>query len=400
MSDDAPKKPAATGVPAWVMTFADLMTLLMCFFVLLLSFSSMDVAKYKELAGSMKDAFGVQRDVDIREMPKGVNVVAREFSAGRPDPTPLNVVQQQTTDEMRQFLDTGGDSAKAGRKGKSTGGLNTDAGSAGDEGQQLEAGDEGKTASPDKADAAAAAAKAGEAEKLGAAEKEGKQAKADQAFKDQLVMMPMDDAMQALKAKQAVKQDQALQKSADEIRAALEDEIKSGAVDVETEYQKIVIRIREKTSFGSGAADLRMSFRPILDNVGKVLKETEGRIIVSGHTDDVPIATDRYRSNWELSAGRAVSVVHELIFVSHIPSERFTVEGLAETRPIVANDSVENRSRNRRVEIKLLQGADLEAHGDIGGTPAVPEPAPAKITLPKPAPAKPAPVKEDPFVRS
>ncbi len=93
MSDEAPAKKGDEGLPAWVMTFADLMSLLMCFFVLLLSFSEMDVSKYKEMAGSLKNAFGVQRDIKVREPPKGINVIAREFSPGRPEPTIMNVVR-------------------------------------------------------------------------------------------------------------------------------------------------------------------------------------------------------------------------------------------------------------------------------------------------------------------
>ena len=71
------------------MTFADLMTLLMCFFVLLLSFSEMDVAKFKQLSGSMKDAFGVQAEVEVETIPKGTSVIAQEFSPGKPEPTAL-----------------------------------------------------------------------------------------------------------------------------------------------------------------------------------------------------------------------------------------------------------------------------------------------------------------------
>ncbi len=99
------KAKAATGAPAWVMTFADLMSLLMCFFVLLLSFSEMDVQKYKQVAGSLREAFGVQRLVESKIMPKGTSIIAQEFSPGRPTPTPINEVRQQTTDETKENLD-------------------------------------------------------------------------------------------------------------------------------------------------------------------------------------------------------------------------------------------------------------------------------------------------------
>ena len=101
--EECPECPA--GLPGWMATFADLMSLLMCFFVLLLSFSEMDVAKYKELAGSMRDAFGVQNEINVRDIPRGTSIIAQEFSPGRPEPTPLNEVRQSTTDVTRNTLD-------------------------------------------------------------------------------------------------------------------------------------------------------------------------------------------------------------------------------------------------------------------------------------------------------
>ena len=98
MSDECECPPCPEGLPDWLATFADLMSLLMCFFVLLLSFSVIDAQKYKQIAGSMRMAFGVQRDVEVQEPPKGVSIIAQEFSPSMSEPTPLNVVQQQTTE--------------------------------------------------------------------------------------------------------------------------------------------------------------------------------------------------------------------------------------------------------------------------------------------------------------
>lgn len=115
MSDEnqAPAEEEAGGVPAWVMTFADLMTLLMCFFVLLLAFSEMDVEKFKQLSGSMKQAFGVQRDIKADEIPKGTSIVTQEFSPGIPQPTPFPVVEQETTDDTKDNLEfTEGDKSE------------------------------------------------------------------------------------------------------------------------------------------------------------------------------------------------------------------------------------------------------------------------------------------------
>ena len=95
--------------PEWLdprmATFADLMTLLMCFFVLLLSFSVMDAVKFKQIAGSMKYAFGVQNKIKLEDIPKGTSVIALEFRPGRPDPTPIDNIQQRTTKINQQFLE-------------------------------------------------------------------------------------------------------------------------------------------------------------------------------------------------------------------------------------------------------------------------------------------------------
>ena len=103
--DEAEESKEEGGGAGWVMTFADLMSLLMCFFVLLLSFSEMDVLKFKRLAGSMKQAFGVQQQLRANDPPKGTSIIAQEFSPGTPRPTPLNEIWQKTTDESRNSLD-------------------------------------------------------------------------------------------------------------------------------------------------------------------------------------------------------------------------------------------------------------------------------------------------------
>ena len=101
--DDCPE--CVPGLPAWMGTFSDLMALLMCFFVLLLSFSEMDALKFKRLAGSMRNAFGVQSEIDASQIPKGTSIITQEFSPGRPEPTPLNVVRQDTVADLKDSLE-------------------------------------------------------------------------------------------------------------------------------------------------------------------------------------------------------------------------------------------------------------------------------------------------------
>ena len=264
--DTVEQKCPPTGLPAYMATFADLMALLMCFFVLLLSFSEMDALKFKMVVKSLDRAFGVQREVPANEIPKGTSIIAQEFSPGEPRPTPLNQVRQETIDESRESLKI--------------------------------------------------------------------KVEADVAAKKQEAEIAQESA---------------------ELQEALKEEIDEGLIDVETQFDRIVIRIREKGSFQSGDARLNKKFLPIIEKIRHVLSKTEGQIVVAGHTDDIPINTLRYRSNWELSTSRATSVVHELLANDEMPAERFVLKGHAETEPLTTNNSLVNRARNRRVEIIVLK---------------------------------------------
>jgi len=289
--EDCECPPPPRGLPAYLATFADLMSLLMCFFVLLLAFSEMDVQKYKQVAGSMRDAFGVQQEVEVKEIPKGTSIIAQEFSPGRPDPTPLNEVRQTTTDTMQQTLDV--------------------------------------------------LCAEGESE----------------ARKDQQSEMSADHSAEILERLIAMTQADAV-----EVASALKDEISKGAVEVETKNRRIVIRVKEQGSFPSGSATLRPTFIPIMDKIREAIKEMPGDYSVEGHTDDVPISTARFRSNWELSSARAVSVAHELMQNSEIDPAKFVVKGFGEVKPMVPNDTEDNRGRNRRVEIVIEQGNEDEKY--------------------------------------
>jgi len=267
MSEDGQrKKKVEEGLPAYMGTFADLMSLLMCFFVLLLSFSEMDALKYKMVVKSLENAFGVQREVAANEIPKGTSIIAQEFSPGEPKPTPLKVVRQETVDDTQEVLK---------------------------------------------------------------------------------VTMSAEEV--ARKHAEEVAED------AEKFKEALEKEIEEGLIVVESQFNRIVIRIRENGSFSSGDAKLKDEFVPILNKIHDVLLKTDGKIAVAGHTDDVPINTPRYRSNWELSTSRATSVVHQLLASGEMPATRFFLEGYADTQPLAPNDSSLNRAKNRRVEIIVLK---------------------------------------------
>lgn len=291
---EAPKPP---GLPAWVMTFADLMSLLMCFFVLLLSFSQMDNSKFKKVAGSMEQAFGVQREIVAYEIPKGTSIIAKEFSPGKPAPTPLNQIRQMTINEMMQTLDFDETRSDGEKKQK----------------------DEFDGSSESKND---------------------------------------NDARENSRDSSANKQ---AEQTAQDIAKALAKEIVAGILEIEASDQKVVIRILEQGSFDSGEDILRSAFIPVLHKIRTIVRAIPGKVTIAGHTDDIPIYTNRFRSNWELSAARAISVAHELLDNTQkenqgVNKNRVTVSGFADTRPLFKNDSDEHRRQNRRVEIILEQG--------------------------------------------
>jgi chemotaxis protein MotB len=370
----SPKKNVPAGLPLWVMTFADLMTLLMCFFVLILSFSEMDILKYKQLAGSMAHAFGVQRDIEARDPPKGINIIAREFSPGQPQPTPLNVVRQKTTSDLRIHLEVGGEKTRptpAPRvrnqdpKEQATMKSEQPVGEPITQEEILQREQELQKKLEDMQVEQEAVKK--EREEIERMKEEIRQREEALRELEQGEENRLDDATaeEILAAREARERKRELEENAEKILNELEEQILAGAVDVEREGQKIIIRIREKASFGSGSAEVVASFKPVLWRLGEIIEGMEGRVVVAGHTDNIPISTPRFRSNWELSAGRAVSVVHELLWQTAMPLERFLVQGHGETHPVASNDSPADRARNRRVEIILTQGDDQEAEQEI-----------------------------------
>ncbi len=282
------QRPPKAGSPAWMASFADLMAILMCFFVLLLSFSEMDAMKFRRLAGSLAQAFGVQAEVRADEVPKGTSIIAQEFSPGRPEPTPINEIYQRTQDITEMSLEV-----------------------------------------------------------LTSEEYDLKQGEMDdKAMKDQVTQRLQELIRET-------------QQDARDLARKLQAQITSGQIEIETRGRQIIIRIREKGSFRLGSADLASDYYEVMDEIRTVLAQKPGRIQVQGHTDDLPISSARFRSNWDLSAMRAASVAHELMRDGGLAQNRFEVTGYSDTRPLVPNDSDANRARNRRVEIVILQ--DLES---------------------------------------
>ena len=114
------------------------------------------------------------------------------------------------------------------------------------------------------------------------------------------------------------------------------------------------IALAASTFFPVGSNKLKLSSLKTLDKVADILKETDRKIIIEGHTDDTPIVSDKIDSNWELGSLRATSVVRYLIKYHQIDPARLAAISYADQRPLVANDSDTNRAKNRRIEILIV----------------------------------------------
>lgn len=251
------RKKAKRGshAPAWIVTFADLATLLLTFFILLLSFAEMDIEKYRAMANSMSVAFG-SSNVLAEDIGGSPLTLIESESVSPPQPS------EQPSDEP-EFID------ERGEERVSTG---------------VSAG---------------------------------------------------------------------IVELTSRLIRELEPEVASEALNISYDTEQVVIRFAEDATFRSGDAAIKREMIPIIERVVDVLANCSGDVMVSGYTDDRPIISSRYRSNWDLSAARAVSVVHELVLNRQVPAERVTAVGRAETNPLAPNNSPENRARNRRVEIAI-----------------------------------------------
>ncbi len=240
-----PEESSGSG-NAWMATFGDMMTLLLCFFILLLSFATMDVVKFREALGSVQEALGVQFEHD------------GEFEAIASAPIQLEDAE-------------------------GSGGLGDD---------------------------------------------------------------------RAL---------------LDELSAAISEEGLDNEIGAEIDGRGVVLRIGGRVLYRGGEADLRPEADAILTRVADLVKGTTHRVMIEGHTDDVPIQTARYPSNWELSTARAISAMRFLVS-QDVDAQRVGVAGYADLRPIEPNDSPFNRATNRRVEFVFIRQSDSDSDENADDT--------------------------------
>jgi len=242
-------------------------------------------SRIARLHGNLRGSH-VQNILEVKDIPKGTSVIAQEFRPGRPEPTPIDTIMQQTIDMTQTELD-------------------------------FQPGDADKAGGHDKT--------------------EGQQSGGDTAQEAQKAQEQSNTLAKAL---------------AEQMQAQIQD----GAIEIEALGQQIIIRIREKAAFPAGSAFLQPQFWPVIRKVAALLKDVPGEITVSGHTDNVATEDELFQSNWELSSQRAVAVAHQMIKVPGFDGNRLVVQGMADSQPLVPNNSPENRRMNRRVEIAIMQG--------------------------------------------
>ena len=396
--EECPKCPPP-GAPAWMATFADMATLLMAFFVLILSFAEFNTPKFKQISGSLQNAFGVQRVIPVVEQPKGTTVISMEFSPS-PSPSVTNEMTQQTTELERPELEveTNEDVAPEG------GDDGQDGTTEGSGGEQESVPEEQSGAQPDTLDATELARALDQAIQSG-------EVSIEMAGENVVINFPSDDTtqkdlpslieetLQALaEARQAsgkadsevlfggleqqlaelaaaarqpetslgqaelerLEQEQAeAQESADRasiakdmLTVALRQELGEGLVEVEQIEGKVVVTVGAGGAFPSGSADLTAAARDIMSRIAFAAMDDESTIVVAGHTDDVPIS-GVFRDNWDLAAARSASVVQSIEATGLVQPGRMQAVSFGETQPVDTNDTAEGRERNRRIEISI-----------------------------------------------
>jgi len=369
--EECPKCPPV-GAPAWMATFADMATLLMAFFVLILSFAEFNVPKFKQISGSLKNAFGVQKIVPIVEQPKGTTVLSLNFSPS-PSPSVTQDMTQQTTDVTKPDLDVkqrekdqdGGESEAAEEVVKAL----EDAIARGD--IEVEVLGENVVVNFTPTEAKDEELPNLLQETLEAIDKAKEAAgKADQevlfgGLEQKLAQLAAaaDAAMQSNSAASAEAQAEAQQQeesnekaeiAEDDLKVALRQEIGQGLVAVDRQEDKVIITVGAGGAFPSGSAELTESARKIMEEIAGVNEAGSGEITVSGHTDNVPlIFGSQFRDNWDLAAARASSVVQALEDTGKVPAGRMQAVSFGESQPVETNDTARGRATNRRIEIEI-----------------------------------------------
>jgi chemotaxis protein MotB len=353
-------------------TFADMATLLMAFFVLILSFAETNVPKYKQISGSLKAAFGVKRIVPTITIPSARSLVVEDFSPAEAQRTVNDSKAQRAEDTTRENI------IKKTGDGKADFEVQQDFRSM----QQLLSEEillgqvelrienqrivvemqstvtaggnhssaiDSLTGGPVSQETIDVAAKVVDAQSQLVTEVEVRSESVSNAREDNgSGKITAAGVTQGEAEGQTDNTDQRYQ----QLRTDLAAEVQMGLVELERKDNRITLRLASQGSFVSGSADLQQGFETLLSRVGNSLAKSQGPVRVEGHTDNVPVAfSQRFNSNWDLSAARSAAVADFFVKRANLTQENITVAGFADTRPIDTNNTAEGRARNRRIEV-------------------------------------------------
>lgn len=298
----ARKKAAPAGAPMWMVTFGDLMSILVCFFVLILSFSIMDLQRFHEIAGSIREAFGTTQESRRKSI---VELDGVPFVDNAPTLRNTPIPRVATPLPVHSGASVGDDGN--------------------DDPEFVNYPETYAFARPDPSETDTPSAM--QTERL-------------------------RDAVRALQAQADARADAERQARAlqERLETALSDLVSTGQIAVEREGDIVKIVLPAEIAFGSGSDELTRQFVGVLDTLAGEVRSTGDDITIAGHTDSLPIATARFHSNWELSTARAVAAVEYLQLVAGIDGGRLIAQGHADTRPIASNETRDGRAANRRVE--------------------------------------------------
>ena len=346
-------EPCEVGAPAWMATFADMATLLMAFFVLILSFASVNVPKFEQIAGSLSLAFGVARIIPKVSIPMAETIVASDFTPSEAAPTVIPDVTQSVEDSTLEFVkqQTKTEPNPADVQADYQQALEALANEI--EQGQVEVKIQGQEIVVELRDASST-------DEAGAM---GLTPGGRIAQETLEVAKAVTDLQRQLNTAVAVKRqtpgEQNAEGTSDEasskfetIKMALSEQISQGLAEVELDGDQVIIRLGQQDSFASGSADLQTGFTQTLTDVGNAVSSTGGMVRVEGHTDNIPVAfSERFRSNWDLSSARSAAVANFLLDNSNLEAGRVTITGLADSDPIADNDTAAGRAQNRRIEV-------------------------------------------------
>jgi chemotaxis protein MotB len=234
-----------TAAPAWMATMADMFSLLLTFFILLLSFSNMDLEKFRAMAESIQQALGVSAQSTVGIFASGKNPLdVGTGQSGKPD-TPQEQIKIK---EISQYEQMAGDITKV---------------------------------------------------------------VSDMGLMDTVTVTSSD--------------------------------------------RGVLMQVQGQVFFEAGEAELKPESQPFLDEIARIVKGSPYNVAIEGHTDDSPIHTERFPSNWELSTSRAISALRYLVDHGHVDPHRLSSAGYADTRPLVPNDTEQHQRQNRRVEFVFFK---------------------------------------------